>query len=127
MAAVALGATVIEKHLTLHRGLPGPDHAASLQPDEFAAMVRGIRRVSRMRGSAAKEPQPQERDAARVARRSIVALRDIAAGTPLAPDMLACRRPATGIAPAEWDRVLGRTARMAIAAGTVLQWDQLDG
>ncbi|HZY15179.1 MAG TPA: N-acetylneuraminate synthase family protein, partial [Ramlibacter sp.] len=73
LAAVALGATAIEKHLTLDRQRPGPDHAASLEPAEFAAMVRGIRRVSAMLGDGVKAPQPQEQDTARVARRSIVA------------------------------------------------------
>jgi N-acetylneuraminate synthase len=125
LAAVALGATVIEKHLTLDRTLPGPDHAASLEAEEFGAMVRGIRRISDMLGDGVKAPRPEEHDAARVARRSIVAAIDIPAGATIAPAMLACRRPATGIAPREWDRVVGRTARDAIAAGSVLQWDQL--
>ena len=125
LAAVALGATVIEKHITLDRSLPGPDHAASLEPAEFAAMVRGIRRIAAMLGDGIKAPRPEEQDAARVARRSIVAAVDIPAGAALRADMLACRRPATGIAPREWDRVVGGTARSAIAAGTVLQWDQL--
>lgn len=125
LAAVSLGATVIEKHLTLDRTLPGPDHAASLEPNEFAAMVRGIRRITAMLGDGVKAPRSQEQDAARVARRSIVAAVDIAPGTVLQEAMLACRRPATGIAPREWDLVIGRTARDAIAAGTVLQWEQL--
>jgi N-acetylneuraminate synthase len=126
LAAVSLGATVIEKHLTLDRTLPGPDQAASLEPAEFGAMVRGIRRIGAMLGDGIKAPRPQEQDAARVARRSIVANVDIPAGSALQPDMLACRRPATGIAPREWDQVVGRTARSAIAAGSVLQWDQLE-
>lgn len=125
LAAVSLGATVIEKHLTLDRTLPGPDHAASLEPQEFAAMLRGIRRITPMLGDGRKVPQPEEEDAARVARRSIVAAVDIPAGTTLDAAMLACRRPATGIAPGQWDRVVGSTTRQAIAAGTVLQWDQL--
>jgi sialic acid synthase SpsE len=125
LAAVSLGAAVIEKHLTLDRKLPGPDHAASLEAGEFAAMVDGIRRISAMLGDGVKAPRPEEHDAARVARRSIVAVRDIPAGTPLSADLLACRRPATGIAPRDWDQVLGRTAAVPIAAGTVLQWDQL--
>ena len=127
LAAVALGATVIEKHITLDRALPGPDHAASLEPGEFAAMVDGIRRIARMRGDGVKAPRPEEQDAARVARRSIVASQDIPAGTRLTAAMLTCRRPATGIAPREWDRVLGRTTREALPAGSVLQWDQLHG
>jgi N,N'-diacetyllegionaminate synthase len=126
LAAVSLGATVIEKHLTLDRTLPGPDQAASLEPAEFGAMVRGIRRIGAMLGDGIKAPRPQEQDAARVARRSIVASVDIPAGSALQPGMLACRRPATGIAPREWDQVVGRTARSAIAAGSVLQWDQLE-
>ncbi len=127
LAAVALGAVAIEKHLTLDRTLAGPDHAASLEPHEFAAMVRGIRRIAAMRGDGVKMPRPEELDAAQVARRSIVAVRDIAPGTIVVPAMLACRRPATGIPPGDWDRVLGRRTRCAIAAGTVLQWEQLDG
>jgi N,N'-diacetyllegionaminate synthase len=125
LAAVGMGATVVEKHLTLDRALPGPDQAASLEPLEFAAMVHGIRRIAAMVGDGVKAPQAQERDAARVARRSIVAVVDIPAGTTLQPAMLACRRPATGIAPRDLERVVGRTARAAIAAGSVLQWDQL--
>jgi N,N'-diacetyllegionaminate synthase len=125
LAAVALGATIIEKHITLDRTLPGPDHAASLEPAEFAAMVRGIRRIAAMLGDGVKAPRPEEQDAARVARRSIVAAVDIPAGAALRADMLACRRPATGIAPREWERVVGGTARGAIAAGTVLQWEQV--
>jgi len=125
LAAVSLGATVIEKHLTLDRTLPGPDHAASLEPGEFAAMVRGIRRVTAMLGDGIKAPRPEEQDAARVARRSVVAAVDIPAGTVLRPEMLACRRPATGIAPRDWDRVVGRTARAAVPAGSVLRWEQL--
>jgi sialic acid synthase SpsE len=80
-----------------------------------------------MLGDGVKAPRPQEEDAARVARRSIVAAQDIPAGATLTAAMLACRRPATGIAPREWDRVLGRRAQVAIAAGTVLQWDHLHG
>jgi N,N'-diacetyllegionaminate synthase len=126
LAAVSLGATIIEKHVTLDRTMAGPDHAASLEPNEFAAMVRGIRRISAMLGDGVKEPRAAERDAARVARRSIVAAVDIPAGAALREDMLACRRPATGIAPREWDCVLGAKARRAIPAGTVLQWDGLE-
>lgn len=127
LAAVALGACVIEKHLTLDRTLPGPDHSASLEPVQFKAMVEGIRRVSAMLGDGVKAPTPEERDTARVARRSIVAAVHIPAGAVITPAMLACRRPATGIAPRELERVVGRRAAQAMPAGTVLQWDQLQG
>ena len=125
LAAVALGASVIEKHLTLDRKLPGPDHSASLESDEFARMVEGIRRVSAMLGNGIKAPLPEELDTARVARRSIVASADIAAGEVFTAEKLMCRRPATGIAPRDLQGVIGRSARTAIAAGSVLQWDQL--
>ena len=91
LAAVALGAAVIEKHLTLDRHLPGPDHSASLEPDEFARMVIGIRRVSAMLGDGVKAPLPEELDTARVARRSVVAAVDIAAGDVITARMLVCR------------------------------------
>ena len=126
LAAVALGATVIEKHITLDCGLPGPDHAASLEPGPFGQMVAGIRRVAAMRGVAVKQPTAAERDTARVARRSVAAARDIPAGTRITADMLLCRRPATGIAPREFARVVGAVAREAIPAMTVLQWAQLE-
>jgi N-acetylneuraminate synthase len=127
LAAVALGAVVIEKHLTLDRTLPGPDHCASLGPEEFNRMVQGIRRVSAMLGDGIKAPRPDELDTARVARRSIVVAFDIAAGTVITADMLTCRRPATGIAPRDLQGVVGQRAREALAAGTVLQWDHLEG
>ena len=126
LAAVALGATVVEKHLTLDRTMPGPDHSASLEPAEFGQMVRGIRRVSAMLGDGVKAPTPEERDTARVARRSVAAACDIPAGARIEAAMLVCRRPATGIAPRDIARVAGSRARVAIPAGTVLQWDQLE-
>jgi N,N'-diacetyllegionaminate synthase len=127
VAAVALGAKVIEKHLTLDCGLPGPDHGASLEPGEFSRMVAAIRRVSAMLGDGVKAPLPEELDTARVARRSVVAAVEIAGGVPITQPMLACRRPATGIAPRELPRIVGRIARATIPAGTVLQWEHLEG
>jgi N,N'-diacetyllegionaminate synthase len=127
LAAVSLGATVIEKHLTLDRTLPGPDHSASLEPEPFKQMVDGIRRVEAMLGDGVKAPGPEELDTARVARRSIVAVVDIPPGVPIDRSMLACRRPATGIAPRDQDAVIGRMARVRVAAGSVLNWDQLEG
>ncbi|MCW5649639.1 MAG: N-acetylneuraminate synthase [Ramlibacter sp.] len=126
LAAVALGATVIEKHLTLDRNLPGPDHAASLEPEAFRELVAGVRRVSAMLGDGVKAPHEAERNTALVARRSVVASVDIAAGTPLVAAMLAFRRPATGIAPRDVAQVVGRRALSDIAAGTVLQWALLE-
>jgi N,N'-diacetyllegionaminate synthase len=127
LAAVALGAVVIEKHITLDRQLPGPDHSASLEPAEFGLMVKGIRRVQAMRGRAEKAPQAGERDTAKVARRSVVAAQNIEAGAVITEQMLECRRPATGIEPRDLDRLIGARAKVALAAGTVLQWSQLEG
>jgi sialic acid synthase SpsE len=126
LGAVALGAVAVEKHLTLDRTLAGPDHSASLEPAAFREMVHGIRRIEAMRGDGIKAPRPEERDATRVARRSVVAAVDIPAGTWIDAGMLACRRPATGIAPADQERVIGRLARVGLAAGTVLQWSQFE-
>jgi N,N'-diacetyllegionaminate synthase len=125
LAAVALGAVVIEKHLTLDCTLPGPDHSASLEPLAFASMVAGIRRVSAMLGDGLKRPLPEELDTARVARRSIVAACDIKAGALLNAAHLVCRRPATGIAPRHMHDLVGQRATVDIAVGTPLQWSQL--
>ena len=125
LAAVALGATVIEKHLTLDQTLPGPDHRASLEPAEFSRMVQGIRRVSAMLGDGVKAPRPDELETAKVARRSVVTARDIEAGVVLTAAMLACRRPATGIAPRELPVLIGQRTRHALVAGSVLHWSDL--
>jgi N-acetylneuraminate synthase len=113
IAAVARGATVVEKHVTLDRGRPGPDHAASLEPDELADLVRSIRDVEAAIGSSVKYPTPGEVDTIAVARRSIVAARPIAEGEVFDLDNLRTARPATGRPPADlWD-LLGRGARRA--------------
>ena len=125
LAAVALGAKVIEKHLTLDQKMPGPDHSASLEPEAFAQMVQGIRRVSSMLGDGIKAPTPEELDTARVARRSVVAAVDIASGAVISGEMLICRRPAIGIAPRDLHRIVGQLACTSISAGSALQWEHL--
>jgi len=111
IAAVALGATVIEKHLTLDRNLPGPDHKASLEPDEFAAMVRAIRNIEQALGDGLKRPSPSEAKNKPIVRKSLVAARPIRAGEPFTPENVTAKRPGTGISPMRWDEVMGRTAR----------------
>jgi N,N'-diacetyllegionaminate synthase len=111
IAAVALGATVIEKHFTLDRSLPGPDHQASLEPRDLEAMVRGIRDVARALGSAIKAPAPSEVPNIAVARRSIVATRAIKRGERFTTDNITVKRPGNGISAARWDDVLGQTAK----------------
>lgn len=112
LAAVALGARVIEKHLTTDRTLPGPDHAASLEPGDFAAMVRAIRDVGAAMGSRAKVPQPGEWDTRRAARQRLVAARDIPVATVLTRDDLVTARAGAGRPAADlWDMVGQTTTR----------------
>jgi N-acetylneuraminate synthase/N,N'-diacetyllegionaminate synthase len=125
LAAVALGACVIEKHFTLDRTLPGPDHRASLMPQELEALVRGIRIVESSLGDGRKRPMPSEADTAAVARRSLAAARDIAAGQTLTEDAIEILRPGGGLPPALRPAVVGRTATVDILAGTPLTWDML--
>ncbi len=122
VAAVARGAAIVEKHLTLDKRLPGPDHRASLDPGEMAALVRAIRTVEAALGDGEKRPMPSEDDTRRVARKSLVAARPIRAGERLTADLIAIKRPGTGISPADLPRVLGRTVRRNLAADEVLDW-----
>lgn len=110
IAAVALGATVIEKHFTLDRTLPGPDHRASLEPDELKAMVQGIRNIEKALGDGIKRPSPSELKNKPIARKSLMAARPIKAGEPFSDKNLAAKRPGTGISPMLWDDVIGRVA-----------------
>lgn len=114
--AVALGARCIEKHFTLDRKLPGPDHVASLEPAELAAMVAGIRAVEAGLGDGIKRPSPSEARNVAVARKSIVAARAIAAGELLDEENLTVKRPGTGISPMRWHEVVGRRAHRDYAA-----------
>jgi N-acetylneuraminate synthase len=125
LAAVALGACVIEKHFTLDRTLPGPDHRASLTPDELASLAYGIRTVEAALGHGRKEPAASEADTARVARKSLVACRDILRGTVLTCDMIRVKRPGTGLPPAMQSYLVGRAVRADIKAGTLLTLDLL--
>lgn len=125
LAAVALGACVIEKHFTLSRDLPGPDHRASLEPEELAAMVRGIRTVEAALGHGRKEPAASEAEIAAVARRSLVAALDLSAGTELTERMIAIRRPGTGLPAAMLSEIVGRRLRVPARAGALLTLEML--
>lgn len=120
LAAVAMGACVIEKHFTLDRGLPGPDHRASLEPDELATLIEGIRKIELALGHGRKEPAASELNTAAVARKSLVAAQDIVAGTVLTESLLAIKRPGTGLPPVLRPSLVGRVAAQDIAAGTLL-------
>ena len=119
-AAVALGAVVIEKHLTLDKTLPGPDHAASLEPEEFKLMVRGIREVELALGDGVKAPMPSEASTRAIARRSLVAAAPLAAGKRLEAGDVKAKRPGTGISPMQLDSVVGKTLRRAVEKDQLL-------
>ena len=110
VAAVAMGACVIEKHFSLDRNMEGPDHKASLEPDELASMVRAIRDVERARGDGIKRPTDSELSNIRVARKSLVAARPIQKGEVFSEENLTVKRPGTGVSPLLWDDYIGRTA-----------------
>ena len=110
IAAVALGATVIEKHFTLDKTMDGPDHKASLEPHELVAMVKGIRNIELALGSSVKKPSKSEEPNMKIARKSIVASCDIKEGEVFSKDNLAIKRPGNGISPMHWDEIIGSKA-----------------
>ncbi len=110
LAAVAMGAAVIEKHFTLDRNMPGPDHKASLEPDELKSMIDGIRKVEEARGSFEKIPSKSEIENRDIARKSIVAAIDIKAGDILSEKNITTKRPGNGISPMRWNEILGTRA-----------------
>jgi N,N'-diacetyllegionaminate synthase len=125
LAAVALGASIIEKHFTLDKNLPGPDHRASLEPDELLAMIQGIRKIESALGDGVKRPAPSESESAAVARRSLVAAQAIPEGTIITESMIAIRRPGSGLPPAMRNWLIGRRSRHNIPAGALLTLEML--
>jgi N-acetylneuraminate synthase len=124
-AAVALGACVVEKHFTLDRNLPGPDHSASIEPAELKRLVEGIRIVEKALGTGRKEPLESETDTARAARKSLVSASFIPAGTVITEDLVSIKRPGTGLPPGFLGYLVGCRTRMDIPADTVLTLDML--
>lgn len=121
VAAVAMGACVVEKHFTLDKNMPGPDHKASLEPAGLASMVKMIRNVERALGSGKKAVTESERGNIVVARKSIVAARDIKAGETFTADNVTVKRPGGGISPMMWDEVLGCVAKRDFAYDTLIE------
>ena len=121
IASAALGATVIEKHFTLNRKLPGPDHKASLDPDELKAMVSAIRNIEIALGDGIKRLTPSEERNKFVARKSLVAGKAIKEGEVLSADNITAKRPGTGISPMNWDVVMGRKAVRDFAIDELIQ------
>jgi sialic acid synthase SpsE len=126
IAAVALGANIIEKHFTIDKRLAGPDHQASLEPDELRAMIGAIRRVELALGSGEKIAAPSEMANAAVARRSLVAAQDIPAGSVMSAKLIAIKRPGTGLPPKMFPQLLGRTTRVHVPAGTLLDLEMFE-
>ena len=145
LAAVALGACIIEKHFTLDRNLQGPDHKASLEPKDLKEMVEGIRNtetkltekenpqniikeldIGEALGNGIKEPRPSEVETAKVARKSIVAVKDIKKGAAIKEKMLAIKRPGTGIEPKYLNKVIGRITKENIKKDSIIKWDDFE-
>ncbi len=122
VAAVALGAVIIEKHLTIDRNLPGPDHKASIEPEKFAEMVKNIRRVEIALGSKIKKPSNQELENRKVARKSIVAKKVINIGDVFNSENLCVKRPGTGISPLLWDELIGTISRHNFKENDFIKW-----
>lgn len=126
IAAVALGASVIEKHFTLDRTLPGPDHLASLEPDELKAMVKAIRDVELAAGDGVKKPDRKEEEIKKIARKSIVAKFDIPVGSFLTKDVLAIKRPGNGIESRYLESLFQKRVKVPIKKDEVIQWDMIE-
>jgi N-acetylneuraminate synthase/N,N'-diacetyllegionaminate synthase len=124
VAAVSMGAELLEKHLTLDRTLPGPDHRASLEPDELSSLISGVRRVESALGDGEKRPTPSEMQLATVVRRSLHAKRAIKPGQVVGPDDIIALRPAGGLPPSRRPWVIGRSTVVAINPGEMLREEQ---
>lgn len=126
IAAVALGACVVEKHFTLNKSLPGPDHQASLEPEELKQMVKAIREVEKAMGNGTKSLTDEEQEIKKFVRRSIVARVEIPRGTLITEEMLDIKRPGTGVEPKYMNRVIGAVARCRIGRDEPLTMDKLE-
>ena len=125
VAAVALGACVLEKHFTLDRSLPGPDHKASLEPTELVQLITSIRTVESALGTGIKQATAAEKETARAARKSLVTIAEIPAGTTLTPDLIAIKRPGTGLPPAMKPYILDRCTATTLPAGHILRMEDV--
>lgn len=126
IAAAALGAVILEKHLTLDRTMRGPDHAASLEPNEFTRLVDAVRIVESSLGDGVKRPVEREAETASVARRSLAAARDLSAGETIASADIVLLRPGTGLRPSDEPQVVGRRLRQPISRGALFRADLLE-
>jgi N-acetylneuraminate synthase/N,N'-diacetyllegionaminate synthase len=125
LVAVALGAVLIEKHFTLDKNAPGPDHKASMDPNDLKTLVGSLRDVETSLGDGRKRPSDVEEEGRLFGRRSIVASVDIRAHETIAQWMLTYKRPGSGLEPRHWEKIIGMTARRNIGKDTILQWEDL--
>lgn len=125
IAAVALGACIIEKHFTLDKTLEGPDHKASLNPKEFKNMVEAIRNVEIAMGDGVRKISENEDEIKKIARKSIILNENISKGTTIERKMLSIKRPGTGIAPNDIEKIIGKKVNRNLSANSVLKWDYL--
>lgn len=126
IAAVALGANIIEKHFTLDQHLPGPDHRSSLEPEELRSMITGIRKVEIALGNGIKRPSNNELEIAKVARKSLIIAKDLKQGTILTKNMIVIQRPGTGLSPSMLDFVVGRRLIKDVKMGSLLLMDLIE-
>ena len=126
LAAVAAGANLLEKHFTLDRGLPGPDHRASLEPDELVHLVRTVREIESAMGDGVKRPAAAELANAAAVRRSLHASRALPAGHVIEAGDLVALRPGNGLPPTDRPRLVGRRVRVAVARGEMLGEDHIE-
>jgi N,N'-diacetyllegionaminate synthase len=125
LVAVSLGAVLLEKHFTLDKNAPGPDHKASMDPNDLKLLIKSLREVEASLGDGRKRPSEVEEESRLFSRRSIVAAVDIRAHETIAQWMLAFKRPGSGLEPRHWEKVIGMTARRNIGKDTILQWEDL--
>ena len=123
---MAMGAEVIEKHFTLDKNMPGPDHKASLNPEELKSMVRAIRNIEMAVGTGIKQPSPSEKENIAIARKSIVAACDIKAGEFFSEENLTSKRPGSGISPMMWEALIGRPAKSDYNADDLINVAELE-
>ena len=122
IAAVSLGASIIEKHLTLDKSLPGPDHRASLEPKEFGKMVRAIRNIEKSMGDGVKRAVIKEQNNIPIVRRSIVAKKSIEEGEIFSAENITVKRPGDGISPMHWDSIINRHAKRFYEVDDLISW-----
>ncbi len=126
LLAVAHGACIIEKHFTLDKNLPGPDHQASLDPDELKEMIQKIRLTERALGTGEKKPTKSEEIMRMVSRKSLVAVKKITKGTKITPDMIDCKRPGSGLSPQHLPEIINATAKRTIPVDSLITLDMIE-